>query len=238
MLNGLYSAAAGMAAQQERLDTLANDVANVNTTGYKSARLGFRDLVYNEQRTVRVGAGAALVGLGRNQMQGVLKPTEDPFALAIDGPGFFQVRRADGTIALTRDGNFRLDAAGAVVNSSGERLVPPITVPRGVDASEIGIGADGTVTAAGRRLGRIVVVDVTSPTGLFAAGGNALIPTAASGAPRAVDSPIRQGFLENSNVDFAESMVNVLDAQRTYEMNSRVIQTQDQLLEIANGIRR
>ena len=143
MLNGLYSAAAGMAAQQERLDALANDIANVNTAGYKQARFGFRDLLYNAQGGVRVGAGSALVDIGRNFQQGGFKQVNDPLSFAIDGPGFFQVRRNDGTIGLTRDGSFRLDSRGGLVTAGGERLVrrsrcrpaPPPTTSRSARAA-------------------------------------------------------------------------------------------------------
>lgn len=239
MLNGLYSAAAGMAAQQQRMDALANDIANINTTGYKQARFGFRDLLYNRAGAVQVGAGAAILDLGRNLAQGALKQVEDPLSVAIDGPGFFQVRRADGSLALTRAGDFRLDSQGALVTGSGFRVAPPITVPTGVAADDLKIAADGTVTAGGRALGRLVVVQVPAPSQLEAAGSNVFVPTAASGAPRPQPSAaVRQGFVEMSNVDFADAMVNVLDAQRAYEMSSRTIRTQDQLMEIANGIRR
>jgi flagellar basal-body rod protein FlgG len=239
MLNGLYSAAAGMAAQQQRMDALANDIVNINTTGYKQARLGFRDLLYNRERSVQVGAGAAILDLGRNLAQGALKQVDDPLSVAIDGPGFFQVRRPDGSLALTRAGDFRLDSQGSLVTGSGFRVAPPITVPTGVAAGDVKIAADGTVSAGGRALGRLVVVQVPAPSQLEAAGSNVFVPNARSGAPRPQPSAaVRQGFVEMSNVDFADAMVDVLDAQRAFEMSSRTIRTQDQLMEIANGIRR
>jgi flagellar basal-body rod protein FlgG len=239
MLNGLYSAAAGMLAQQQRMDVLANDIANVNTAGYKSARVGFRDLIYNREQGMPVGAGSALLDLGRSSTQGALVETDEPLNVALDGPGFFQVRRSDGSLALTRAGDFRLDRSGALVTASGERVVPSIVVPQGVKASDIQIDPSGVLSAGGRRLGQLVVVDVSARGGLLAVGNNLLVPTAASGAPRALASTgVRQGFVEGSNVDLSESMVNVIDAQRNYQLDSRVIQTQDQLMEIANGIRR
>jgi flagellar basal-body rod protein FlgG len=239
MLNGLYSAAAGMAAQQERMDVLANDIANVNTTGYKSARIGFRELILNSEGGVRVGAGAALVSLGRSQAQGALVESGDPLNVAIDGPGFFQVRRSDGSLGLTRSGDFRLDQDGSLVTASGDRLVPPVVVPRGVSPSDISISAQGVVSAGGRRLGQLVVCDVPARAGLLPAGDGILLPTAASGAPRALQSAgLRQGFVEGSNVDLGTAMTSVIDAQRNFQLDSRVIQTQDQLMEIANGIRR
>jgi flagellar basal-body rod protein FlgG len=239
MLNGLYSAAAGMAAQQERMDVLANDIANVNTTGYKSARIGFRDLILNSESGVQVGAGATLVTLGRSQAQGALVQTADPLNVAIDGPGYFQVRRGDGSLALTRSGDFRIDSDGSLVTASGDRLVPSVVVPRGVSPSDISIDAQGGVSAGGRRLGQLVVCDVPARAGLLPAGDGLMLPTAASGAPRALATAgVRQGFVESSNVDLGDAMVNVMDAQRNFQLDSRVIQTQDQLMEIANGIRR
>src|SRR3954447_3830034 len=136
MPNGIYSAAAGMAAQQSRLDAIANDLANASTTGYKAERLGFRDLLDQ--------AGSATVDLGRTLGQGTMQPSDDPLAVAIDGPGFFQVRRADGSVALTRNGNFQVDARGSVVTPTGEQLVPPISIPAGTDLDQVTIGVDGT----------------------------------------------------------------------------------------------
>src|SRR5256885_11520224 len=161
MLEGLYSAAAGMAAQQDRMDSLANDVANVNTPGYKHLRVGFRDLIYQQTgrgalTNVRTGSGAAAMSLGRGEAQGVLQQTGNPLDLAIQGPGYFQVRRPDGQIALTRDGNFRLDPTGRLVNQEGALVEPGITVPRGTDASKLHVASDGTLSiGARRRLGRI-----------------------------------------------------------------------------------
>ncbi len=238
MLNGLYSAAAGMLAQQQRMDVLANDIANVDTTGYKSARIGFRDLIYNREQGMPVGAGAALVSLGQTSASGALVQTDNPLSVALQGPGFFQVRRPDGALALTRSGDFRLDAGGSLVTASGDRVVPPITVPRGVSPSDISIAGDGTVSAGGRRLGQLVVVDVPAQSGLVPLGDDLMLPTAASGAPRAVaGATLQQGYVEGSNVDLADSMAAVIDAQRNYQLDSRVIQTQDQLMQIANGIR-
>ena len=128
MLNGLYSAASGMLAQQTRMDMLANDLANVDTTGYKQARIGFRDLIYNTEQGMRVGAGSAIVDAGRNQAAGAFQATGDPLSMAIAGPGYFQVRRSDGSVALTRSGDFTTDAKGEIVTGSGERLVPPIRI--------------------------------------------------------------------------------------------------------------
>jgi flagellar basal-body rod protein FlgG len=238
MLNGLYSAASGMLAQQTRMDMLANDLANLNTTGYKQARIGFRDLLYNSEQGMPVGAGAAVVDAGRNDAEGALMQTGEPLSLAIDGPGFFQVRRADGSVALTRDGDFRTDANGDVVNQSGDRLVPPLRIPPGTDLDKLSISADGTVTSGQTPIGKITLVGVTNTAGLEALGDNEFAPTSNSGAPTAIaGSQVQQGYLEASNVDLATSMVAMIDAQRSYEMDSRAIQNQDQMMQVANQIR-
>src|SRR4051794_24657810 len=135
-----------MAAQQTWLDSLSNDVANVNTDGYKQSRLAFSDLVYNQSSGVSVGSGSRAVDAGRSFQQGPLSDSNDPLSLAIEGPGFFQVRRANGQLALTRDGQLQVDANGGLVTSAGDRLSPPITLPRGADPSKIMVGTDGTVS--------------------------------------------------------------------------------------------
>ena len=239
MLEGLYTAAAGMAAQERRLDAVSNDIANTNTAGYKRVRTGFRDLVYQADGPtgVRTGAGAAITELGRGSEQGALQQTSQPFDLAIQGEGYFQVRRADGQVALTRNGAFNVNSLGQLVNANGERMVPGITIPRGVDASQVSIGADGTVTAAGRRVGRIQIVTVPAPNGLAPAGDNDYLVTAASGATRRATGTITQGMLESSNVDLADAMVDMMDSQRSYSMASKAIHMQDQMMEIANGLK-
>ncbi len=237
MPEGIYAAAAGMSAQQAQLDAISNDIANVSTTGYKSERLGFRDLVYSAEQGQPVGAGAATIDLGRTQAEGSLTQTGDPLSVAIVGPGYIQVRRADGSVGLTRAGQLAIDAKGAIVTQGGERLQPPLTVPQGTDPSKIAIAADGTVTAGGAKIGQISVVDVPAPGGLLSVGDNLFAPTAASGAPAAVKgSTLQQGALESSNVDLAAAMVNMIDAQRGYELASRAIKTQDQLLDEANQL--
>lgn len=238
MLNGLYAAAAGLQAQQDRLDALANDVANVNTTGYKRSRLSFRDLVYQGTGAIRRGSGAAIDPDGRSWRQGGLQETGSPLSVALDGPGFFQVRRGDGTVALTRDGNFTVDASGALVTGGGERLEPAITFPAGTQPEDVSIGPDGTVTVGATAVGTIQVVDVPARAGLEAVGDTLFLPTTASGQPAAKATTMRQGYLEAANVDIGEAMVGVLEAQRATEMVSRALRTQDTLLDIANGIRR
>jgi flagellar basal-body rod protein FlgG len=247
MLAGLYSAAAGMAAQQTRIDGVANDLANTSTTGYKHVRVGFRDLLYGAQGdsagpTVLAGSGAAAAFIGRAQAQGPLQPTGQPLDLAVQGPGFFQVRRADGTLALTRDGSFRLDATGRLTTKDGHLVEPGITLPRGTTAEQLGIAADGTVRAGtGAPLGRIQLGTVAAPDGLRALGANLFEATADSGpttplAPGA--SEIRQGALEGSNVDVADAMVDMIDAQRSFQLASKAIQMQDQMMDVANQVKR
>jgi flagellar basal-body rod protein FlgG len=229
-----------MAAQERRLDAVSNDIANVNTAGYKKVRIGFRDLVYQEDGPsgVRTGSGAAVTQLGRSSLQGALQTTGNPLDLAIQGEGYFQVRRADGQVALTRSGSFLLNGNREIVNPNGERLVPPITIPRGVDVEDISIDQAGNVLAGGRRAGRIQIVTVPAPNGLAPAGNNNYLVTAASGGTRAANSPLGQGLLESSNVDLADAMVDMMDAQRSYSMASRAISMQDRMMEIANGLKR
>ncbi|MGB2712142.1 MAG: flagellar hook-basal body protein [Conexibacter sp.] len=245
MLEGLYSAAAGMAAQQRRIDGVANDLANTSTTGYKHVRVGFRDLLYSQQgdaagETVLAGAGSAAEFIGRGQAQGPLLSTEQPLDVAIQGPGWFQVRRADGSTALTRDGSFRLDTEGRLTTKDGLLLQPPLQVPRGTIAEQLAIAPDGTVRADGKPIGRLQLVTVPAPDGLLPTGGNCFEVTAASGAVQ--DAPagttLRQGMLEGSNVDVGDAMVDMIDAQRSFQLASKAIQMQDQMLEIANQVKR
>jgi flagellar basal-body rod protein FlgG len=239
MANGIYSAAAGMAAQQTRIDAVANDLANNSTTGYKAERVAFRDLVYTPEDGVPVGSGVAVVDAGRSFGNGTLGDSENPLALAIDGPGFFQVRRADGTAALTRAGDFDLDSAGSLVTSTGEQLVPPIRVPKGTDPGDVIVAGDGTVSIKNRKIGQIQLVDVASPDALVSAGSSMYVATKASGAAVAAKgTTLRQGQLESSNVDVATSMTQLMDAQQTYSLSSRALQVQDQLMQIANEIKR
>jgi flagellar basal-body rod protein FlgG len=225
-----------MQAQQTRMDYLSNDIANLNTTGYKAQRLAFRDLLYAPEQGVPVGSGSALSSLGATGEAGALQPSDNPLSLALQGPGFFQVKRADGSTALTRDGSFGLDASGDLVTSTGERLQPPIRVPKGTSPSDVSIGSDGTVTAGGKKLGQIAVVDVPAPSGLVPLGGNLFGASAASGSPAPSKTAIQQGAIEASNVDLAETMSQLIDAQRSFELTSRAIKTQDELLDVANQI--
>jgi flagellar basal-body rod protein FlgG len=244
MLEGMYSAAAGMAAQQQRLDAVSNDIANANTTGYKRVRVAFRDLLYTPsgiatQQGVTEGAGAAATTVGRGYAQGAFQRTDEPLDVALQGQGFLKMKR-EGKDVLTRDGNLRFDDKGRLGNERGDLVEPPIQLPAGADASKIKIAPDGSVTLDGKALGKLSIVDVPSPDGLQAIGDNAYAATAGSGAVRAANpaTKVEQGVLEASNVDMGDAMTEMLESQRAYEMASKAIQAQDKAAEIANGIKR
>ena len=247
MLEGLHSAAAGMAAQQERIALVSNDLANVNTTGYKHTRVGFRDLLYQDPGrpavaggAARTGTGAAAVDAGRSMGQGVLERTDSKLDVAIQGEGFLRVRLPDGRQALTRDGALRLDGTGRLTTQTGAVVQPDIRIAKTVTSDQVQIGRDGTVTADGRRVGRLDLVTVRAPEALTSVGENAYVPSAASGAP--VRAPrattLEAGALEASNVDMSDAMIEMIDAQRSYQLAAKAIETADQMMEIANGVRR
>jgi flagellar basal-body rod protein FlgG len=244
MLQGLYAAASGMEAQQTQFDAISNDLANLNTPGYQSTEVGFQDLLYSgagsaSGSTVATGTGAASSIVGRSQTEGALQTTGNPLDVAISGPGFLQVRRSDGTIGLTRNGSLQVDAQGQVTDQQGNPLVPSITLPKGADPSQMHIAANGTVTAGGRTLGKITVVDVPAPTQLQPDGGSLFSVTAGSGPTRpAPGSTVQQGALEGSNVDAAQAMTDMINAQRDYQMSSQAIQYQDQMLQIADQLKK
>ncbi len=244
MLDGLYSAASGMAAQQQQLDALANDLANMSTPGYQATRVGFHDLLYTSSgpsngSTVATGAGSAAEAIGRSQLQGAIQSTSQPLDVAIAGEGYLEVRRPDGTIGLTRNGVLQVDAQGRLTTNLGMPLQPPIAIPRGISPDQVKIGPDGTVQVGARRLGKISIVTVPAPDRLLADGDSVVSATAASGAIRpATGATLQQGALEGSNVDVASAMVEMIDAQKGYSMASKAIQDQDQMLQIANQIKR
>ena len=241
MLEGMYTAAAGMAAQQQRLEALSNDLANVNTTGYKRVRVAFRDLVYTPAGPgtspgVQEGAGAAATSVGRGAAQGALQRTDRRLDVAIDGPGFIRARAADGSEVLTRDGALQVDAQGRLVTSGG--ALTGVTLAPGTAESSISIGRDGTVSDGDRVVGRLDLVQVRAVDGLQPNGDNSFTATVASGPAAAGDVRLEQGALEASNVDVADAMADMIEAQRSFELASRAIRMQDQLLEIANGVKR
>jgi flagellar basal-body rod protein FlgG len=246
MLEGLRTAAAGMLAQQQKLDAVSNDLANANTTGYKRQRVGFSDLLYEQggrpttSDKAQFGSGSRIVHNGRQFEQGSLQNTGDPLNVGIEGQGFIKVKLADGRQALTRDGNLHIDGNGRLVTSFGGFVQPQITIPNNVQPSQISIAADGSVTAAGQNVGKIALATVRSPQNLQSVGENAFVATDRSG--NAVAAPaatvVRQGTLEASNTDISVAMTDMIEAQRTYQLTSKAIQTADQMMEIANGVKR
>lgn len=244
MLEGMYTAAAGMEAQQRRLDALANDVANVNTAGYRPMRQAFRDLLYGQggiaTDNVQLGTGAAVRDLGRATGQGSLQLTAQPLDVALQGPGFFQVRGADGTTQLTRSGNLHADERGQITTASGQLLEPPVRLPAGTDVSKLAIGRDGAIMAGDREIGRLRLVTVTSPGNLRPVGETSFAITPESGPARAAGNTtsVVQGSLEMSSVDLGDTMTNMIQSQRAYEMASRVITMQDKVAEAAIGVKR
>ena len=244
MLEGLYTAAAGMAAQQQRMEHLANDVANVNTAGYKHLRTGFRDLLYGRTgrgatADVEQGAGSATQIIGRSYAQGALRQTGESLDVALEGPGFLQVRTPRGQLALTRDGSLHITNTGQLVTSTGAQVVPPVNFPNGTNLQQVSIAPNGTITEGNRRLGQITAVEVASPQALTSAGDNLFVANAQSGAPRAAaGTTFAGGYLEASNVELSDSMVDMMDSQRAYQLASKAIQQQDEMMGIANGIKR
>ena len=245
MLEGLRTAAAGMQAQQQKLDAVANDLANANTNGYKRLRVGFSDLLYERggrpttSDNAQFGSGSRAVAGGRTFEQGTLKQTGVMTDVAIEGEGVMRVKLSDGRDALTRDGDLHIDANRRLVTNFGG-VLPNITIPQGVQDSQIAIQTDGTVVAAGRNVGKIQLVNVRSPHNLESVGDNAFVTSARSG--NAVAAPaatlLKQGTLEGSNTDMSQAMTDMIEAQRTYQMTSKAIQAADQMMEIANGVKR
>jgi len=262
MIKAMRTAASGMMAQQMNVDNIANNLANVNTTGFKKSKIEFQDVLYqNVKRAgtasalgaetpagIQIGYGAKVSSTVREYSEGDLTSTGNPLDLAISGGGFFQIQAPDGTTAYTRDGAFKLSSEGRVVNSNGFYLLPEITVPE--DATSISVGVDGIVEVhqfgqdTPQQIGQIELARFVNPAGLNAIGRNLLKITGASGDP-ITDIPtqsgmgqIDQGYLEMSNVKVVDEMVNMIVAQRAYEMNSKAIQTAEDMAQIANNLKR
>jgi flagellar basal-body rod protein FlgG len=246
MLEGMYTAAAGMAAQQTRLDAVSSDLANVDTTGYKHARVAFRDLVYDDgsgqgaAKGVQLGAGAAATVIGRSDLAGDMQSTGQPLDVGITGPGYIQVKLTDGRKALTRDGDLQVDSTGRLQLHTGELLEPPVKLPTGTDPSAVSIGSDGTVSANNAKVGQITLVEVPAPGGLQGGPNNTFIAGKSSGAakPAGAGTTIAQGVLEGSNVDAGTAMTDMIEAQRAFQLASKAITTQDQILSIANQVKK
>ena len=254
MMRSLWIAKTGMDAQQTQLDVISNNLANVGTTGFKHSRAAFEDLLYQNLRQsganstqetqlptgLLVGTGVSTVATETMFDQGNLQQTSNQFDLAINGQGFFQVQMPDGTTEYTRDGSFQVNANGQLVTAAGFPVTPAITIPTG--AQSVTIGQDGTVTVtlqgktAPQTVGTLQLANFINPPGLQAHGQNLFQETASSGTPT-VNTPgtngvgtVQQGYLETSNVNVVSELVNMIQTQRAYEMNSKSIQTADQML--------
>jgi flagellar basal-body rod protein FlgG len=264
MFRALRTAALGMSSQQLSVDNIANNLANVNTVGFKRATIAFQDLFYQTMSAskrgsttsgsnvdapeLQIGHGSRAAGTIRNFGQGSIQQTGNALDLAVNGIGFFQILRPDNTIAYTRDGNFNLSADGMIVNASGLPLADQIQIPP--DVVSVQITQDGTVLATMQgetnavTLGQIELVKFVNPAGLRAVGDNMYEMTDASGDPF-IGSPgmegfglIQQGFVEQSNVDIVNEMVNLITAQRAYETNSKMVITAEEMMQLANQIKR
>lgn len=260
MLRALYTAASGMQAQQLNIDTIANNLANINTSGFKLRRAQFQDLLYQNIRQagaantattdipvgLQVGLGTKPVATETVFTQGDFSSTSSPLDLVIQGQGFFQIRQANGQTAYTRNGNFHLNRDGNIVTSEGDLLDPQITIPQ--DQTGITIGADGTVSVqqAGQnqpqQVGKIELALFQNPSGLENMGKSLFIPTQSSG-DAITGTPgenglgsLLAGFVEQSNVSVVEEMVRMIVSQRAYEASSKVIRTADEMLTQANNV--
>jgi flagellar basal-body rod protein FlgG len=241
MLEGLFSAASGMEAQQQQFDAISNDMANVDTPGYESEIMGFHDLLYSNGgygSNVATGAGTEAELMGYDQTQGAIQQTGQPLDVAINGPGYLEVRRQDGTIGMTRNGALQLNDKRQITTQTGMLVQPPITIPSGVDPSQVSIASNGTVSVGKQTLGKLSLVEVPAADGLVADGDSVFSATAASGAIRAAKSTsLQQGALEGSNVNMGTEMSEMMAAQQQYSMGSQAIQYQAQMLQIANEIK-
>jgi len=262
MLRALWTAASGMQSQQTNIDVIANNLANVNTTGFKKSRADFQDLMYQNMKTtgspstnttqvptgIQIGLGTRLAAVTKLFTSGDFTQTGNDLDMAIEGDGFFQIQMPDGTTAYSRAGAFKKDSTGRIVTSDGYPLLPEIVIP--TNATKISIGNDGTVsvTQAGQtaptNVGNIQLAQFANPAGLAAQGKNLFLQTDASGNAT-TGTPgqtgigtITQGFLEMSNVNVASEMVNMIVGQRAYEINSKAVQASDEMLQTANNMKR
>ncbi|MFN4003824.1 MAG: flagellar basal-body rod protein FlgG [Hylemonella sp.] len=255
MFNSLWIAKTGMEAQQMQLDVISHNLANVSTNGFKRANAVFEDLIYQNLRQagsntsetsqlptgLQVGLGVRTVATSRNFTQGSLQQSGNSLDVAIQGAGFFQINLPDGTIAYTRDGGFKVNAQGQLVTNNGLPVANGITIP--ANATSVSIAADGAVTAiipgnvTPQPIGTISLASFINPAGLEPRGQNLFVETAASGQPN-TGTPgtnglgqLMQGFVETSNVNVVQELVTMIQTQRAYEMNSKAIQTSDQMLQ-------
>jgi flagellar basal-body rod protein FlgG len=255
MIRSLWIAKTGLDAQQTQLDVISNNLANVGTTGFKRSRAVFEDLLYqtvrqpggqSSQQTqlssgLSVGTGVHPVATERIHTQGNLQQTGNQLDVAINGQGFFQIQMPDGTLAYTRDGSFQLDSQGQIVTASGFPVQPAITIP--ANAQSVTIARDGTVsvtqpnTPAATQVGTLQITNFLNPAGLQSKGENLYVETASSGTPT-TNAPgtngaglLSQGYVETSNVNIVEELVSMIQTQRAYEINSKAVQTSDQMLQ-------
>ena len=254
----MWVAKTGLDAQQTRMNVISNNLANVNTSGFKRDRAVFEDLLYQNVRQaggqtgtntqaptgLMLGTGVRVVATEKLHTQGNMVNTQNPLDMAITGEGFFQISQADGTIAYTRDGNFKLSSTGPLVTSGGALLQPAITIPN--TASSVTVGRDGTVSielAAGgsQVIGQIQLARFVNSAGLESKGQNLMKETPASGTPQVLQPGVNgagslmQGTLEASNVNVVEEMVNMIETQRAYEINSKAISAIDGMLKFVNN---
>jgi len=251
----LWAAKTGLDAQNTRMAVISQNLANVNTTGYKAGRAAFQDLMYQNIRQVgsqstqntqfptglTLGTGVRIVATEKDYTQGSVNQTGNALDVAISGRGFLQITQPDGTIAYTRDGTFSLDNQGNVVTATGQPLLPAINIPAGTQS--VTIGTDGTVTAVsqtnpkGTSIGQIQLADFINEEGLQPIGNNLLVESASSGSPQVGTAgtnglgTLQQNTLETSNVNSVTELVNMIECQRSYEMNSKAISTTDQMLQ-------
>ncbi|MBT8340792.1 MAG: flagellar basal-body rod protein FlgG [Desulfatitalea sp.] len=262
MIRSLWSAATGMQAQTSNIDVIANNLSNVNTAGFKRSRAEFQDLLYQTMRPpgtssaggnqvptgIQIGHGTRTVATQKLFTQGDFQHTQNELDMAIEGVGFFQITQPNGEPAYSRAGNFKIDSEGRIVTPDGHLMEPEITIP--VDTVAVSIGTDGTVSIlqAGQSvptdIGNVQLARFINPSGLSSIGRNLFVQTAASGDP-ITGTPgeegygtIAQGYLELSNVSVVDEMVNMITAQRAYEINSKSIQTADEMLQMANNLKR
>jgi len=262
MMRALYTASTGMLGQQIQIDTTSNNIANVNTIGFKKSRAEFADLMYQvleyagtatsqtsvSPTGIEVGLGVRPTAINKIFSQGNFQETGNNLDVAITGKGFFQILLPDGNIAFSRNGSFKIDQNGSIVNADGYKLQPEITIPE--DATDINIGTDGiiSVVQAGQtnanQVGQIELTNFINPAGLHALGDNLYINTEASGEPINGTPGLnglgqtRQGFVEQSNVQLVVELTDLITGQRAYEANSKAITTSDEMLQTVNGLKR
>ncbi len=255
MMRSLYVAATGLEGEQTKMDVIANNLANVNTTAFKQSRAVFQDLLYQNLRQpgaqssqttqypsgLQLGTGVRIVSTERLMTQGNLTQTGNSLDVGINGQGFFQIMQPNGTIAYSRDGTFQMNNQGQLVTSNGYLLQPPVTIPP--NSQSITIGSDGTVSvvlpgqAQPQQVGAIQLANFINPTGLQSIGDNLYLQTGSSGAPQTGQptlnglGSVQQGYLESSNVNVVSELVNMISTQRAYEINSKAVSTSDSMLQ-------